>query len=235
MSLTSKDIEEIEGRPFVEPRFTKIALSIVKVAMRIPPIRVAVGNSVGGLSGKIFQAWAKNDFKSATDISIYALERYRNKKSWLLPIMDHHFWWRFMKHGVDSVKRIDDSGLRERFIEIAKTGIAPFEGYDVAYSFLEFSRWRYQQSRHDEAFEFAQIATSADPTWAEPEFVLGWYGLVLRIGDAESHLRRAIDRDKRMLFRIANNEICKQYPHILNRLKSVYRNSPPNNTIETDT
>lgn len=79
------------------------------------------------------------------------------------------------------------------------------------------------------------MATSADPTWAEPEFVLGWYGLVLSTGDAESHLRRAMDRDKRMLFRIANNEICKQYPHMLNRLKSVYRNSTPlDNAIETD-
>ena len=236
MSLTSRDVEEIEREPFKEPRFTGFFVSIVRLLMKIPLFKKYISESSGGLSGRIFRYWESKDYESATKIAIHALEKYRNKKSKILPFMDHHNWWSFMKHGVDSAKHIDSEELRSKLIEYANSGMEPYHGYDVAYSYLEFSRWAYQANNYDTAIKYAEIASTADSTWAEPEFILGWYSLLLSKGNAEEHLGRAVEKDKRVLFRIANNDVCKQYPHILNKLKSKYHaesQAGPNNAINS--
>jgi len=222
MSLSSRDVEEIESEPFKEPRFTKFFIWLIRQFARIPYIQNKINNSSGGLSGSIFRCWECNDYTKATNIAIHALERFRHKKDKLCPGMEHHNWWSFMKHGVDSAKRIEDKELKEKLIIFANDGITPFEGYDVAYSYLEFSRWRYRENNYEEAVKYAEVASQADDTWAESEFILGWYGLLLSTGNAEEHLCNAIERDQRILFRISNNEICKQYPSIINKLKEKY-------------
>lgn len=225
MSLTSKDIEEIERKPFKEPPFSRFMITLVRLFARNPTISRYISESMGGLSGRIFRCWEKENYEEASRIAIHALEKYRNKKSKLLPFMDHHHWWRFMKHGVDSARMIENKEIQGKLVQYANSGIEPFEGFDVAYSYLQFSKWEYQAVNYKEAIKFAEIASEADSTWAEPDFLLGWYGLLLSTGKAEDHLSMAIDKDKRILFRIANNEICKQYPHIINKLKAKYSTS----------
>jgi hypothetical protein len=222
MSLKSRDIEEIEGKPFKEPPFTKFLVASIQLLAKIPPIKKRMAESVGGLSGRIFRCWEKQEYEKATRIAIQALEKYRNKKSRIFHFMDHHNWWSFMKYGVDSVRHIKNEELRERLIQYANAGIEPFEGYDVAYSYLEFFRWKYDVNSYDEAIKYAEVASKADETWAEPDFILGWYGLLFCKGNGEEHLVRAIKKDQRMLFRIANNDVCKQHPHIINKLKAKY-------------
>lgn len=73
-----------------------------------------------------------------------------------------------------------------------------------------------------DAEKYALIASKADKTWGEPDFILGWQALVFGAGNAEEHLIHAIEKDKRMLFRIANDDICKKYPHIIKKLKAKY-------------
>lgn len=223
MSLTSKDIEEIESKPFKEPRLIKILLTVLRPIAKIPPIKKLISESVGGLDGSIFRSWEKHEYEKATEIAIHALEKFRNRKSRFLPFMDHHNWWQFMKFGVDSASHINNEHLREKLVTYANAGIEPFEGYDVAYSYLAFSRWKYLDQNYDEAIKYAEIAATADKTWAEPDFILGWYGLVLGNGKAEDHLIRAVEKDSRIFFRIVNNEICKQHPQIINKLKKRYR------------
>ena len=117
---------------------------------------------------------------------------------------------------------ITHEGLREKLIDNANNGIEPYEGYDVAYSYLEFSRWKYKSNDIEQAVKYAEIASKADNTWAEPDFILGWYELLLSTGKAEEYLSRAIEKDHRILFRIASDKVCKQYPHIINKLKEKY-------------
>lgn len=222
MSLNSRDIEEIQRKPFKEPRFTGFFLSLVRLLMKVPPIKKAIAESAGGLSGSIFRYWDAKNYEKAAEIAIYALEKYRNRTSKLMPYMDHHNWWGFMKHGVDSARYVENDELRKKLIEYAEAGIEPYEGYDVAYSYLEFSRWMYQAEEYDSAVKYAEIASAADKTWAEPDFILGWYALLLSRGSAEEHLSKAIEKDHRVLFRISNDDVCKQYPHILNQLKEKY-------------
>jgi hypothetical protein len=222
MSLTSKDIEEIKSKPFKEPRLTRTLLAVLRLLAKIPPIKNFIAESSGGISGRIFRCWDNKEYEKATQLAIHALEKYRNKTSRFMPFMDHHNWWQFMKHGVDSASHINDENLREKLVTYANAGIAPFEGYAVAYSYLEFSRWKYYAQNYDEAIKYAEVAAIADKTWAEPDFILGWYGLVLNMGKAEEKLIQAIEKDRKMLFRIVNNDVCKQNPHIINKLKAKY-------------
>lgn len=222
MSLTSRDIEEIEQKPYREPALLGFLVSLVRVFMRFTPLSKAIAESVGGLSGRIFHCWEHREYEKAAQLAIHALGKYRHKKSKFMPSMDHHHWWSFMKLAVDSAKRVENKELRDKLIEYADTGMQPYEGYHVAYSYLEFSRWRYYGDKYDDAIKYAEIAASADSTWAEPDFLLGWYGLLLGKGGAEEHLNSAVEKDHRLIFRIANNEICKQYPFIINKLKSKY-------------
>ena len=222
MSLTRKDVEEIERKPFKEPPFTNFFVSMLRLLSKIPPIKKYLNESIGGLNGRIFRLWETKEYEEATKIAIFGLEKYRHKKSKILPFMDHHHWWQLMKHGVDSATNTDNQELKDKLIEYAISGTKPLEGYDVAHTYLELSKWQYQIKEHEKAIEYAKIASKADSTWAEPDFILGWYGLVLGEGDAETHLSHAIEKDPRILFRIANNDICEQYPHIINKLKAKY-------------
>jgi len=226
MSLSSREIEEVEKEPYKETRFTNFFVSLVRFLTKVPIIRTYIANSSGGLSGSIFSCWDQKNYEKACNIAIYALEKFRNKKSLFLSFMDHHNWWQFMKHGVDSAKWVENDEIKEKFIEFANSGIEPFEGHYVAYSFLEFSRWKYKSKDYEKAIQFAEVAARADETWAEPDFILGWYGLVLSKGSSEEHLCRAIEKDQRVLFRIASNEIFKQYPHIIAKLKEKYSTVP---------
>ncbi len=193
---------------------------------------------MGGLSGSIFRCQRSGDYSKATETAIYALEKYRHKKSRFLPEMDHHHWWSFMRNAVESAKQIDDYELKEKLINLAEHGIEPFEGSFVAVAFLEFSRWKYREEIYDKAIAYAKIAAEADGTWAEPDFILGWYGLILGKGDAEKHLTQAIEKDKRILFRVVNNDICKQYPAIIQKLKEKYSfhevEDGPNKRMQSD-
>ena len=222
MSLTRKDIEEVERKPFKEPPFTNFFVSVLRLISKISPIKKYLNESIGGLNGRIFRLWENKEYEAATKVAIFGLEKYRHKKSKILPFMDHHHWWQLMKHGVDSATNTDNQELKDKLIEYATSGIEPFEGYDVAHAYLEFSKWQYQMKETEKAIEYAKIASKADGTWAEPDFILGWYGLVLGESDAETHLSHAIEKDPRILFRIANNDICQNYPHIINQLKAKY-------------
>lgn len=136
--------------------------------------------------------------------------------------MEHHHWWQFVRYACESASRIDDKELKRKIFHEVSNGIEPFEGYSVAYAFLQIAKWKYADDDHDGAIEFAQKATEADETWAEAEFILGWLGLATGKVDSMEHLARAIEKDKRILFRISNDDLCKKYPHIIARLKRMY-------------
>ncbi len=222
MPITKKEIESIQSKPFKEPAIINFIFSILSPLSKVSAIRKYIENSSGGLNGQIFRHRDKQEYDEATKVAIKGLNKYRNKISLLTPFMDHHIWWQFMESGVDSAKNSDNLELRDKLIEYAIFGIEPFEGYYVAYSYLEFSKWKYQTQDYEKAIEYAKTASKADSTWAEPDFILGWLSLVLGDGDAETHLSNAIEKDQKNLFRVTNNDVCKQYPHIINKLKAKY-------------
>ncbi len=223
MSNTSRDVESRAGKPFKEPRFTNFFVALIRLLEKIPAIRKYSNESYGGLHGAIFHNWDIKNYEKATRIAIFGLKKHRNKKSKILPpAIDHHDWWSLMRDGVDSARHISNSGLKENLIEQARSGPKPFDGYDVAFSFLEFSKWKYEEQNETEVFKYATLASNADSTWGEPDFLLGWYSLVFEREGAECHFEKAIEKDLRKLAQILANDVCKEFPDIIANLKSKY-------------
>jgi len=223
MSLTYRDVESIDKKPFKEPRFTKFFMVLLRLLKKIPVFRKYASESYGGLEGAIFHCWDRGDYDRATRIAIFGLKKHRNRKGKILPPEIYHgYWWTLMKIGADSARHISNAHLKKSIIDQANLGIEPFEGYDVAYSFLEFSKWKYEEKNEKEAIEYAMLASNADETWGEPDFILGWYALVLGHDGAECHFDKAIEKDLRKLGQILDNDVCKRFPGIIANLESKY-------------
>lgn len=223
MSLTSRDVEEITNKSSKEPRFTSFFVALLRLLEKIPAFRKHSAESYGGLHGAIYHNWDRGDYVKATRIAIFGLKKHRHKKSrFLPPAIDHSYWWSLMRDGADSARHISNSELKETLIDQALLGPKPFEGYDVAFSFLEFSKWKYEERNEEKAFEYAALAANSDTTWGEPDFILGWYALVLGRDGAEGHFDKAIEKDLRKLAQILDNDVCKGFPEITSSLKSKY-------------
>ncbi len=220
--LNSRDIEKTQTQPFEEPWYLKVLGWLFKLIYSIPWVREKSKYSMGSLSGSIFRCQHRGDHKKATQIAIFAMDRFRNHKDKWVPEMEHHHWWRFVQHACESASQIEDNKLRNKIISEVANGIEPFEGYSVAYSFLQISKWKYAEGDHEEAIEHAQKAIKADETWAEAEFILGWLGLATGKVDPMDHLAKAVEKDNRILFRISSDDLCKKFPHITKKLKTMY-------------
>ena len=218
MSLKAKDLEKVYAKPPKIPRFSGAIVAVLRLFTHIRPIRKWLSTTVGGLNGAIFQCFKSNDYEKAAKIAVYALKKHRYKTSRLVPFGPHFHWWVFMKLAAQSLDRCESKDMRDEVIRMARDGIEPFEGYDVAYAFDRFSRWKYSEEDFEAAIEFAEIATQADETWPEPDFLLGWYAFVLSRGDPVPHLRRAIEKDRRILFRLSKDPLCQQRPDVLRGL-----------------
>ncbi len=77
MSLTRKEIEEIEQKPFKEPPLTNFFVGTIRLLSKIPPIKKYLNESIGGLSGRIFQYWENKKYEKATKVALFALENDR--------------------------------------------------------------------------------------------------------------------------------------------------------------
>ena len=222
MPLNRNDHKEIEGQDIKTPPFTNFLVSVLRYATRFPIFKKYLSESIGGLNGRIFKHWENHEYENAIEVAIFGLEKYKNKKSKILPFMIHHHWWSLMKNGVYSAEQSEKLSSIDRLIEIGVTGIKPFEGYDVAYSYLAFSRRMYGLNKVKMAKQYALTASEADNTWAEPDYLLGWYATVFGEGEAEPHLFRALERDSTIFFRIASDPVFREHPSLVSKLKLKY-------------
>ncbi len=225
MSLTAKDHERILEKPgkarWVYAVVKWILVPLFRPLLRIGFIRRYLGGTTGSRAGGIFACQRRGEHDKAADLAIQALKAHRQRPKGPGRFMHHHNWWQFMRYGVASLENSDDQDKRNLMIALAESGVEPFEGYNVAYAFLAFSRWQYETGDYDGAIEFAEIAARADETWAQPDVTLGWYRLALGGGDAMEHLSRAVCKDHRVIFRIANDAAFRRHPHIMAKLKSL--------------
>ena len=132
---------------------------------------------------------------------------------------DRESWWFFAGLAVENLSASGDNDGMERLIVMARDGVPPFEGYEVAQTYLALSRWKYKQEDLDAAIGFAEQAAKADATWADPNFVLGWYCLVMGRDGASDYLAKAVEIEPGIYARIAKDPVCGRHPHITARLK----------------
>ena len=224
MPLTSRNNERVRQKSITIPTYANHLFSVFFVFAKIPFVKRYISNSIGGLQGRIVRCFDDKDYKKAAEIAIHALRRYRHKKSKLFSYLDidHHHWWVFMKLAVDAARMTDSKEFHSEIVTLASEGIEPFIGYDVAYSYLIFSGWAFESGDYERAIEWAETASNADDTWAEPDYLLGWYNLRRNNDEAESHFIRAIKKDPRILFKIEEDGLCKKHPQLIDALKRKY-------------
>ncbi|MDH3594918.1 MAG: hypothetical protein OEU09_05680 [Rhodospirillales bacterium] len=194
---------------------------VIRPLWRIGFIGRFLARTTGGRTGAISRYRKRGEHDRAADLAIETLREYRHQPEGTWRPSGRDYWWMFMSFAAESLEMCDAPEKRDEVIEMARNGVEPFHGYHVALSYLAFSRWKYREGDYDAAIEFAEIAAGADETWAEPDFVLGWYCFVLGIGDAMKHLARAVRKDRRILSRIARDPVCGRHPHIVRKLENL--------------
>lgn len=224
MGLTKKDLEEYSEQ-LPSEKFLKILewvlVPVLRALFKIRFIGRRLDRTVGGRVGTISRCANKGLHDRAVAHAFDALNEYRDIPDGKFMSSGREYWWTFMSLATESLQHCDDQSKWEEAIALAKASRNPPEDYDAAQSYLAFSHWKYAMEDYDAAIEFAEVASRADPSWGEPDFILGWYRLVLGGGDALHHLTEAVRKDSRIFFRIANDPECRQYPHIIQKLKEL--------------
>ncbi len=121
----------------------------------------------------------------------------------------------------DNLGKCDDDEGLDTLIEMANAEPNRSGENYAAQSYLSFARSKYLRGDRDSAIGYAQLASKIDDTWVEPDLLLGWYALVLGEGDALKYLTRAMQKDSQILPRIEADEVFKQHPHVIEKLKHV--------------
>ena len=156
--------------------------------------------------------------ETAARLAIAGLRRYRSGGSVAGPKAARRQWWRCLAAAIEALDGHWHDTLRADVLTLA-TELPAAEGPEAARALMGLARWKSDDRDYEGAHALASLAAEADPNWAEPDFLLGWCGLLLARMDAAEWLGRAVEKDHRMLFRIVNDPICKRRPHIVTALK----------------
>lgn len=225
MTLTKKQRDKIlkDGyRPRGAVIIAAIMKPILQLLIRIGFVRRYFKGMAGARIGAMSRCQKRGEHDKAADLAIDALRAFRDRKPGRFDFGHLHlYWWQFMHHAVYNLQNCPGTKKWETVIALARDGMEPFEGYDVAYAFHIFARLKFAHRDYEAAREFATIAARADETWAEPDLLLGRHALAVGGGDAMAHLSRAVSKDESILFRIANDSVCRQHPHIIAKLKEL--------------
>ncbi len=219
MDPTLRDLEKI-------PRWFDRLLRIMPVmlwAFRLParwgPLRRMIQRSTGGRVGAISGLAGRGEYGEAARRAIELLEELRHQPSGRVFVTGQVYCWFVTQLATRSLAQADDPVVWDKLIALATDGVVPVGGYCAARAFLDFARWKLHTGEPDAAREFAEIASGADDTWAEPDFFLGWMRLVYGGGDPIEPLARAIRKDPAMLARIIDDPVCGKRPHMVHTLQ----------------
>jgi hypothetical protein len=134
-------------------------------------------------------------------------------------------WWHLMRMSVEVAQELKlcASASRcepiQRLLKLCTQGPSPWQGYDVAYSFVMFSLWSLVQGKTSKAIEYVNAAIHADPMWGYPEFLMGCYGLIFEGFDPASHFVKAIRKNWIFLQRMEQDLLCQQFPEVIQIVK----------------
>lgn len=225
MDLTAKQLEESSkqsARWYAAILFVaRLLQPFAWLVFRIGFIRRAAARSYGGRCGAIFRLAKRGEHQRAADLAIQALHHYRHRPPGRFAPGGQDHWWSFMDLAAENLRHCAGQDRCDELIEMAKDGVRPFMGYDVARAYLAFARWKYQDAHYDAAIEFAEAAVRADGTWERADYELGWYCLATGRDDAMQHLGRAVAKDPQIVSRIADDPIWRQRPEVLKKLQEL--------------
>lgn len=198
---------------------------LIQPIFRLTFLSRLLQKTTGGRIGLIAGHAERGNHEKAATLALETLNELRNKAKHSKNSRISHDWWFFMDLAASSLEKHKDHSKRKEVIELATSGAKSVQGYSASCSFLAIARWKYRDGDYEKTIEYAEIAASADKTWAEPDFFLGWLDIVLGGDDPMLHLTQAIRKDPRIIFRIASDPECRKHPHIVQRLKTLSSDS----------
>ena len=223
MTLTKKQRDDVLKEGYMPPGAVLIARILrpfLWLAVRIGFLRRRFKRMAGARHGAIFRHQRRGEHEMAVDLAIEAMKAFRDRKPGRFDFGHLHMnWWTFMQSAASSLRKVDDRERWDTVTAMARAGMEPFEGYDVAYAFHIFARKAFADRDYGAGVEFATLSAAADETWPDSDLLLGWYELQVGGGDALAHLRRAVRKDQSVLFRIADDPTFQRHPELIERLK----------------
>ena len=91
--------------------------------------------------------------------------------------------------------------------------------YNCSYTLVCLSLWRFQRGQMEMAIKLAALAIQADPSWAYPDYLLGWYGCFTLEVDPTPYFFEAIRKDWRYAKRVLNDKIIQNQTDIIKHIK----------------
>ncbi len=107
----------------------------------------------------------------------------------------------------------------QRLMKLMVLGPQPWSGREVAFCFATMSFWSFLSGKNNKAIEQVNIAIQAEKTWGYPEYLLGWYGLLLEGLDPVPHFLRAIKCNGRYWQLLQHDPLIAQHPDVLQKVK----------------
>ncbi|MDB6096084.1 MAG: hypothetical protein JWM09_362, partial [Francisellaceae bacterium] len=86
-------------------------------------------------------------------------------------------WWRLMRLAIILTQQqqiqtgVKNIHLENKLIDLSLANKINRIGYDVAYVFLSYSLWAFEQGNLPEAILFIQESIASDNTWGYPEYL----------------------------------------------------------------
>lgn len=133
--------------------------------------------------------------------------------------------WSICKQGVQAVQIRQLSpdvvilAKIEALTELIPDKLAVQTSYDCSYTMVCLALWRFQRGQMEGALKLAALAAQADPTWAYPHYLLGWFGCFTMEFDPLPHFLEAINKDWRYAKRIMNDKIVQNQIDIVKQVK----------------
>ena len=147
MPFTFRDEENFRKDPPRASGAWTFLARILRPIMRTPVIKKYLSNLPAWHIGAISRFGQQQDHEKAVEVAIRALERFgQGQKS--IPEFNKDDSWSFiMRLAVRNLQRCNKVAADEwqKLIQMAEDRTPRREGYDIAYSFLAFSRWKLQE------------------------------------------------------------------------------------------
>ena len=217
MTLFWSDYKRMKADPYEPPPGLDLVIAAFRPVGRIPVVREYLEETFAGTVGRINGMMELGRYADAYAIAVDGLTRFREPgSSFLYP---DGFWF-IMRLAVDSLEKLPSSQSRESLIFRARNGPEPFAGYDVAYTFCAFARWRYAEGRYDEGGELAAFASGADATWGAPDILIGRNQLASGWSDGYARFIRAVSKEPEVVHEIVADPIVQNHKDLLGRLEA---------------
>ena len=200
-------------------KFIEALANLLRPIFRGKWVSRQIQRTTSGRIGAISGLGERGRNGEAARRAIELLEGLRDLPSGRLIMSGRDYCWLVTDLAAQNLAQVQDPVLWNRLIALATDGVVPISGYSAASSFLHFARWKLSAGETDAARRYIEIASGADYTWAEPDFLIGWMWLVHGGGDPIEPLARAIRKDPGILARIVDDPVCGRQPHIVHTLQ----------------